>query len=94
MPAAAERVWSAFWRLDGRRSSNGFGANAISHTDVDRFLARNRINLWPWELEALDAMETVRLRFLNRGETEAAPQVSAQPMTPALFTAMFGEAAK
>lgn len=48
------------------------------------------VNLRPWELRALDEMESVRLRWLNSDRSEAKEVVEAQPVTPALVKALFG----
>lgn len=70
-----------------RRTGNGYGANAISHSDIDAWCRRNRVDLRPWEYEALDELEMIRLEFLNRDDDE---KVSDQPMTADMFDAMFG----
>lgn len=88
VPAAGQRVWRIFWRIDVRRTGNGFAATPISHSDIDAWCRRNRIDLRPWEYEALDEMEMARLEYLNR-DTTGEPEVANKPLTPELFDAMF-----
>lgn len=48
------------------------------------------LTLRAWELQAMDEMEIIRLRWLNR-DREAEPEVvEAQPVTPNLVKALFG----
>lgn len=88
VPEVGERAWAVFWGVDKRRQSNGYGANAISPSDLRAWCQMAGVNLRPWELEALDRMEVVRLNWLNR-DKEAEPEVSDTPMTPALFRRLF-----
>lgn len=82
--------------MDRRRSSNGYGANAISHHEIAEFSRLYGVRFKPWELRALDAMEIARLAFLNKRDEVPAEEPSAQasvvqsaPMTPQLFDALF-----
>lgn len=87
VPVIGERAWQVFWTLDGRRQGNGHAALAISHQEIDACSRLYGVRLAPWELRALDAMEGVRLDWLNRDREAEKRQ---EPMTPALFMAMFG----
>lgn len=88
VPIAGERVWRLFWRLDGRRSGNGYAANAIGATEIEAAVRLTGETLRRWEVDALDAMEHHRLAWLNRDEEEDVVD-EAQPLTPALMRALF-----
>jgi len=90
VPTVAERLWWVFWRLDARRSSNGYSANAISPTEIDAWCRVSGTRLKPWEIRALDEMEIIRLRCLGRNPEEEPEVVEGQPVTPALVKALFG----
>lgn len=88
---AGERVWRVFWRLDARRTGNGYSANAISPCEIEAWCRLNGATLRRWELDTLDAMEAARLQWLDRKRDGDEPDVvSAQPVTPALVNALFG----
>lgn len=74
--------------MDRRRQSNGYGANALSHREIDACARLYGVRLTPWELQALDAMERTRLGWLNTPEKDRRT-VSGTPMTTDLFRAMF-----
>lgn len=90
VPAIGERVWRVFWRLDARRSGNGYSAHAISPTEIEAWCRLFGVTLRGWELLALDEMEQARLRWLNRDEDGEPVVVSEQPVTPDLVQALFG----
>lgn len=48
------------------------------------------IRLRRWELDILDEMEAIRLRWLNRDRDDDSDVNEAQPVTPALVSALFG----
>lgn len=76
LPAAAERVWRWFWLLDRTRNGNGYSANRISYSDI-RALAGDRPD--EWELDAILAMDVVRL------ELTAAPAEFKEPLKPGMI---------
>lgn len=90
IPTVGDRAWRAFWRLDARRSGNGYSANAISPAEIDAWCRLTGMALRSWEIRALDEMEMVRLRWLNRDEDAEPVVVEAQPVTPSLVKALFG----
>ena len=89
VPAVAGRVWEVFWTLDQRRQSNGYGANAISHQEIEACAGLYRIRLAPWELRALAAMERERLTWLNTDPKDRRT-VAPEPMTVERFRQLFG----
>lgn len=83
--AAHVFVW--FVELDTARSTNGFGFNPISFTDIDAYSRINGVPMREWEVAAIRKMDLVRLKKLNGGKDE--PVVASRPMTPALFNGLF-----
>ncbi len=89
VPTAAERVWEVFWTLDRRRQSNGYGANAVSHQEIEACARLYGARLAPWEVRALDAMERDRLSWLNTDPKDRRT-VADEPMTIDRFRSLFG----
>lgn len=89
VPIAAERVWEFFWTLDQRRQSNGYGANAIDHREIEACARLYGVDLRPWELRALVAMERDRLTWLNTDPKDRRT-VAAEPLTVDRFRTLFG----
>lgn len=75
IPAGGEYLWAAFTRLHGRRGSNGFGPSPLSWPDLDAFNRMSRINLAPWEVEIIEALDRVYL-------THVAEASKDRPSTP------------
>jgi hypothetical protein len=53
LPEGCEELWRVFGELHSCRTSNGFGPNRITYTDVDAFQRVTCIRLKPWELDAI-----------------------------------------
>lgn len=77
-----------FWLLDMRRSGNGYGANPISHQEIDALLRVRQITLEPWELDIIDCMENARRAHLDN-QAETGNVVSSEELTPGLFRSLF-----
>jgi len=88
VPIAGGRAWDLFWTLDRRRQSNGYGANAVSHQEIEACAAVYGIRLARWELRALDAMERERLVWLNTDPSKRRT-VTAEKLTVDRFRALF-----
>lgn len=56
-PDALAHVWLMFLDLHRARSSNGFGANAISYTELAAWSAMNAVNVSPYEIGALRELD-------------------------------------
>ncbi|WP_445263523.1 phage tail assembly chaperone [Rhizobium rhizogenes] len=92
MPAAGAHVWAWFRELDRARTSNGYGLNPLSYSDIDAWSRLRRISLLAWHLDALISMDGQRLHLLyekTASETEEKPTVSERPLTARLFDALF-----
>ncbi|MGE0725101.1 MAG: hypothetical protein AB7O45_12045 [Alphaproteobacteria bacterium] len=72
LPAAVRYLWRTFLRLHNRRASGGFGASAIAWSDIQAFAALTRINLLPFEVEMIEALDDAWLREqARRGKADA-----------------------
>lgn len=87
VPELAVSVWGVFWTLDRRRQGNGYEALAISHQEIEACTRLYGVELRPWEVRALDAMEQARRKWLNTPEKD---RKSSKPLTPDLFRTLIG----
>lgn len=53
LPEGCEELWRVFGELHACRTSNGWGPNRITYTDVDAFQRVSGITLKGWELDAI-----------------------------------------
>jgi hypothetical protein len=86
IPYAGLRVWGLFLKLNDQRGAS-FGPCPITYTDM---LALARISgeaIRPWEADIIRALDREYLT-LAAGPKNG-DKVSARPMSPALFDAVF-----
>jgi hypothetical protein len=72
-PPALDYIWQAYWRLARRRGSNGFGPNPISWVEIDAFLRHTRIDLAPWEIEIIEALDDLERAEHARSQSDSSP---------------------
>lgn len=92
VPAAGEQVWQWFREMDCQRSGTGFGVNPIGFRSIAAWAALREVNLLPWQIDAIIAMDMKRMSLLNAppdGAKEEQENVSARPLTGRLFDALF-----
>ncbi len=94
-PEAGRILWSAFAALSSQRSHDMTGPNPITFPEVEAYCRVMRMPLEPHHIAVLIAMDRVWLdhahdMLLHPADKRRATQVSTQPMTSALFDAMFG----
>lgn len=87
LPQAGERVWFWFWRLDRTRSFTIAGPGVLTFHEIDSMFRLLGTRPKDWELRAMAAMDAVRVDLLYR-ETDGG-RVSSEPLTMALFDALF-----
>lgn len=58
-------IWGYFQMLNKRRTSNGFGLNAITNSEMEAWSRLHRITLSIFEVEALEAIEGFYLRTMQ-----------------------------
>lgn len=59
LPLDFAHVWNAFIELHQARGSSGFGPDPISHLEIAAYRAVTGIDLSPWEVKVIRALDTV-----------------------------------
>jgi hypothetical protein len=62
MPDAMVYLWIWFCELDAGRGGNGFGLNPLSYSEIQAWTQLKRVDLAPWEVEAIKRIDSVRIR--------------------------------
>jgi hypothetical protein len=57
LPPEAVHVWNAFVQLSSARTSNGFGPDPVTFTEVAAYVDLTGDVLDPWEIEAIREMD-------------------------------------
>ena len=70
MPENYRHCWSWFGELSRTRSSNGFGQNPISYSEIDAWSRLTNIELTPLEVNAIIRLDSaylnIRIVWLHR----------------------------
>ena len=83
LPESCYSVWKWFLDLHNARSSNGFGVNPISYTEIKSYFDLIEIKPEDWELELLKKFDASALSaFAKQAETEKQKQQSQSPDLP------------
>lgn len=97
LPEGSAPLWRTFTALSASRSYNQFGPNAISYAEIAAYTVLMRLPLAPHHVEILRAMDATWLEhaYGKKGDRaldgmKTVPHRSAQPLTGAMFDAMFG----
>lgn len=64
MPPAMRSVWWAFLQLHGARPSGGMGPSAIPPSEILAWQQLNGVELTPFEVDTLLALDAVALRAM------------------------------
>jgi hypothetical protein len=78
LPPSAERVWCWFWKLDRTRNGNGYAADRIGYPEIKALVGERADE---WEMDAIIAMDAIRLSGTDQPEAEP----EGPPMTLAMF---------
>lgn len=70
-PPELAYLWRAYHRLRQRTAMGFASTNPISWQDIDAFVRQTRFNLYPWEVEILEAIDNA---FLSPAVKPAAPR--------------------
>lgn len=62
-----------FLSMNRRRTNNGYGPNALGHADIHTWAQLHGVRLAPFEVEALDRIETLYLEHCHRVMKNATP---------------------
>lgn len=57
LPSSCYEVWGWFLNLNESRSSNGFGFNPITYSDVDSFFRLKQIQPEQWEVDLVKRLD-------------------------------------
>lgn len=92
VPEAGVILWRAFLDLAARRSYHMSGPNPISMSDIEAYARLHRLPLQPHHVALICAMDDAWLKHVrdDGGKGDEIRRASSQPMTPALFDAVFG----
>jgi hypothetical protein len=95
LPDAGRLAWGWFLDLCRTRTSNGYGPNPISHTEIEAYARLYRWPLEPRHVDLILAMDRVWMDKARAAGTRAsgagvAQQAEGQPCTPEAFDAVFG----
>jgi len=58
-------VWNWYCELSAARTSNGFGLNPISYTEIDAWVRLLRIDVVPWEIRVIKNLDSMYLQITN-----------------------------
>ena len=61
LPTALRYLWNHFIQLHNGRGGNGFGPNPIAWSEIRAYCDVMRVQLDPWEVEAIKAVDDVFL---------------------------------
>lgn len=56
-PAIFESVWADFIVLSGKRTSSGFGANPLLHSEIESWCRLTGTSLTAFEIELIDRLD-------------------------------------
>lgn len=70
MPPGMSTIWWAFLQLHAARASGGMGPCAISMSDVLAWQTLNGVELTPFEVDTLQALDGVAIRALAPKQTQ------------------------
>jgi hypothetical protein len=78
-PFELEHIWRWYCELGSARTSNGFGLNPLSYTDIKAYADLTRAHMTPWEIGVLKRLDLVTIKGQKTNPTgdEAEPDVEA-----------------
>jgi hypothetical protein len=66
LPRDFVHVWNAFIELHGARGSSGFGPNPIPFQEIAAYRAVTGVDLSPWEVKVIRALDTVYIETASQ----------------------------
>lgn len=66
LPESFKYIWDYFLRLNQKRTSNGFGVNPLSYTEVKNFFELLQITTDPFEVEVLMLLDNVAMEHFQK----------------------------
>lgn len=75
LPSSCYQVWKWFIDLHNARSSNGFGVNPISYTEIYSYFSLINIEPEEWEIDLIKKFDSEALKaFSKQAESEKQKQ--------------------
>lgn len=68
LPESVAYIWGWFCDLNRTRTSNGYGANCLTYTEIKDWMYVTDIHLEPFELRAIMAID---VEYMNQSAKEA-----------------------
>lgn len=78
LPFSCYTAWEAFAKMNARRTSNGFGINPITYSEIDSYCSLYQLVLEPWELDLICAFDNEALISHSKQAQQAQKQNSAK----------------
>ncbi len=89
LPDFARYWWQAFADLHAARQWHAHGPQPISLAEIEAWARLHRVQLAPRHVALLRDMDAAWLAETSKPAAAPAKNVSARPLTPELFDAMF-----
>lgn len=89
LPDFARYWWQAFADLHAARQWHAHGPQPITIAEIEAWARLHRVTLSPRHVAMLRAMDAAWLEETSKPAATPAKNVSARPLTPELFDAMF-----
>lgn len=71
LPESCTQVWRWFIDLNNSRSSNGFGVNPISYSDIKSYIDLIGVNIEDWELQLIKQFDNEAMNsYVKEAELE------------------------
>lgn len=71
LPESCQQVWKWFIDLNNSRSSNGYGVNPISYSDIKAYFDLIAVEAEDWELELIKRIDNEALKsYAEEAESE------------------------
>jgi hypothetical protein len=80
LPAAGSALWDVFVELQSERESGMNGAGRIPLTSIEAWCRLNNVQLTPWEVSTLKAMDGAVLSVWAENRRQAGASKSRCPM--------------
>jgi hypothetical protein len=77
LPESCRQVWKWFIDLNNSRSSNGYGVNPLSYSDIKAYLDMISIDVEEWELNLIKRIDNEALNSYSK-EAEAERKKAAK----------------
>lgn len=70
LPDEFKECWYWFLRLNAKRTSNGFGMNSLSYSEIEAFFRIIDYKPHSWELDLIDAFDQVAMQHYSKQQEQ------------------------